>query len=99
MVLRSQLLRSSTEQVVHFELVAPEAKSVFLVGDFNDWRPGGLKLMESKGSGAWQITVRLKKGVAYRYNFLIDGTRWEPDPSSPLQVDDGFGGKSSVLRL
>ncbi len=99
MVIRSQLLHLATEEVVHFELVAPEAKSVFLVGDFNDWQPGELKLSDTKGGGVWQITVRLRKGVVYRYNFLIDGTRWEPDPSSPRQVDDGFGGKTSVLRL
>jgi hypothetical protein len=84
-VVRSQLLRSATEQIVHFELVAPQAKSVFLAG--------------AKGNGVWEITVKLRKGISYRYNFLIDGTRWEPDPGAPLQVDDGFGGKSSVLRL
>ncbi len=98
-VVRSQLLRSATEQIVHFELVAPQAKSVFLAGDFNEWQPSELKLISAKGKGVWEITVRLRKGISYRYNFLIDGTRWEPDPGAPLQVDDGFGGKSSVLRL
>ena len=87
------------EVIVHFELVAPEAREVTLVGSFNGWNPTAFPMKEVNRDGVWRITIRLKKGTTNTYNFLIDGTKWVPDPGSPVQVDDGFGGKSSVLRL
>ncbi|MBN1837315.1 MAG: hypothetical protein JW820_15780 [Spirochaetales bacterium] len=87
------------EVLVRFELVAPEARQVNLVGDFNGWDPEGLAMKDATGKGEWRITVRLKKGKVYTYNFLMDGQRWIADPGSWRQVDDGFGGTSSVLEL
>ncbi len=85
------------EVVVHFELDAPGARAVTLVGSFNEWNKTALPMKDE--NGVWRITIRLKKGTTNTYNFLIDGTKWVPDPASPAQVDDGFGGKSSVLQL
>jgi hypothetical protein len=85
--------------LVRFELVAPEAQSVNLVGDFNGWDPQRFAMKDATGEGHWQITIRLEKGQVYTYNFLMDGRRWIADPNSLRQVDDGFGGKSSVLEL
>ena len=87
------------DALVRFELVAPEAQSVNLVGDFNDWDPHRFAMKDATGEGNWQITIRLKKGQVYTYNFLMDGQKWIADPMSLRQVDDGFGGKSSVLEL
>jgi len=93
-------LRPGGEEIlVRFELVAPEARNVNLVGDFNGWDPQRSAMKDASGEGDWQITVRLKKGHVYTYNFLMDGRRWVADPSSPRQVNDGFGGTSSVLEL
>jgi hypothetical protein len=49
--------------------------------------------------GVWQVDVRLKRDSINTYNFVIDGKQWIADPRSQAQVDDGFGGKTSVLRL
>jgi hypothetical protein len=87
------------EVLVRFELVAPEARSVNLVGDFNDWDPHRFAMKDTTGEGNWQIAIRLKKGQVYTYNFLMDGQQWIADPNSLRQVDDGFGGKNSVLEL
>jgi hypothetical protein len=92
-------LRPGGEEVLmRFELPAPEARDVHLVGDFSDWDPRRLAMKDASGEGDWRITVRLKKGRAYTYNFLVDGKRWVADPGSPRQVDDGFGGTSTVLE-
>ena len=90
---------AATEVMVHFSLEAPAASQVSLVGDFNGWRPGQLALKNIGQKGTWEITVPLRKGAVYTYDFLIDGQRWVPDPRSETQVDDDFGGLSSVLRL
>jgi hypothetical protein len=90
------LIRSSTTVDVRFVLEAPEATSVWLAADFNEWSPDGYT-MKKTGDGTWEITVPLRKGKAYAYNFIIDGEHWVADPSSPARLDDGFGGSRSSL--
>lgn len=83
---------------VRFVLEAPEATSVWLAADFNDWSPSGYEL-EKAPDGSWSITVRLRRGASYSYNFVIDGERWVADPAAPSRLDDGLGGVSSSLSL
>lgn len=83
---------------VRFVLDAPSAKSVYLVGDFSSWDPEGLALKKGE-SGLWERTIRLKRGQAYSYNFLVDGSSWVVDPAAPERIDDGFGGESALIRL
>jgi len=84
---------------VRFTLAVPEAGSVSLVGDFTDWEASKHSLTDPDKDGVWETSVRLRKGRVYEYNFIIDGETWIPDPNALLQVDDGFGGESSVLSL
>ena len=55
----------------NFFCMAPEAGSVILVGDFNDWKPG-THLMTRQTDGSWQIQVPLYHGH-HHYQFLVDG--------------------------
>ncbi|SPE55361.1 Glycoside hydrolase family 13 domain protein [Verrucomicrobia bacterium] len=57
-------------RAVNFICVAPVARSVSLVGDFNAWNPAAhpMKQMPDK---AWLLTVELKHGH-HRYAFLVD---------------------------
>ncbi len=84
---------------VRLTLEAPGARQVSVVGDWNGWTPAGNRLVDRNGDGIWEGTVRLHRLREYRYQFLIDGERWVADPRAPLSIDDGFGGKSSVLQL
>ncbi len=83
--------------VVRFELADPQARSVAVVGDFNDWQPQSLEMHKVKG--VWELSVPLRRGDVYTYNFLIDGRTWISDPSSLYRIRDGFGGEKSVLQL
>ena len=83
--------------VVRFELADPQARSVAVVGDFNDWKPQSLVMDPAKG--VWEISIPLRRGDVYTYNFLVDGRTWIPDPASLYRVRDGFGGEKSVLQL
>lgn len=83
---------------VHFVLAAPEATTVMLAADFNQWKPDGYA-MKRGADGHWEITVPLRKGKSYAYNFVIDGERWIADPASASRLDDGFGGSSSTISL
>jgi hypothetical protein len=83
---------------VTFTLDTPAAQTVALVGDFNNWKPGGHLLVRRPSDGTWSITVRLVQNRTYVYSFLVDGNTWVPDPAAE-SVDDGFGGIDSILRL
>lgn len=80
---------------VHFSLAAPAAREVSLAGTFNGWEAGQLSLRRN-ADGTWEATIPLPVGE-HRYQFVVDGQRWLPDPSAQSQVDDGFGGTNSVI--
>jgi len=84
---------------ISFTLTAPEAESVQLVGDFTEWGASKIHLTDDDKDGVWEAQVNLKKGNVYSYNFIIDGEKWIADPNSLLQIEDGFGGESSLISL
>ena len=79
-----------------FVLVAPQASSVALVGDFNDWDPARSPMRTAQG--VWATTVPLAPG-RYRYAFLVNGVEWRADPDAPAARDDEFGTPSSVITV
>ncbi|HXY19086.1 MAG TPA: isoamylase early set domain-containing protein [Gemmatimonadales bacterium] len=80
---------------VRFELAAPQARTVSVAGSFNGWQVGALTMVKD-ARGVWSATAPLPVGE-HRYEFVIDGTRWVPDPTAHAEVDDGFGGLNSVI--
>lgn len=82
---------------VRFSIRALEAKRVAIVGSFNQWDKDKDALPGPDADGIWSITLPLKDG-RYEYLFLIGGGKWMLDPSVP-SVDDGFGGKNSVIHI
>jgi len=76
-----------------FYALRENPKTVAVAGDFSDWNS---LQMERKNDNCWVITLKVKPGK-YQYSFVIDGNEWVPDPGSPRQVEDGFGGVNSVL--
>ena len=76
-----------------FKHKAPKAKSVELVGDFNAWKPGLLKLARGDG-GLWSLSVPLRPG-RHKYLFLDDG-RPTVDPSA--ETADGPEGRRVSVR-
>jgi hypothetical protein len=91
-------IRDAGTVTVRFVLDAPEASMVAVAGDFNGWETVGYELRRAQ-DGSWELELKLHKGKFYSYNFVVDGQRWIPDPSSPEKIDDGFGGTSSLLRI
>jgi hypothetical protein len=65
------------------------ARQVAVVGDFNGWRAGETPLTRDAASHRWTATLALRDG-SHRYAFVVDGTRWVPDPSAErVRADDG----------
>ena len=84
--------------VTRFMIVAPSARQVALVGDFNDWDKGQTPLLKVAANGVWTAEVKLPPG-RYAYAFLVDGQRWVADPDAPRAVGDDFGRPSSVVTV
>ena len=81
---------------VQFVLVAPMARSVAVVGDFNDWGLNDSALVATNHQGVWSVTTSVPAGV-HRYAFVVNGKEWVADPSAPRSGGDDFGLPSSAL--
>jgi hypothetical protein len=65
------------------------AHRVAAVGDFNAWSAERTPLHRDPATRRWTTTIALRDG-AHRYAFVVDGTRWAVDPSTPrARADDG----------
>lgn len=69
---------------VEFRHKAVRAKSVELVGDFNAWSPGLLK-MRRNPRGTWSIVVPVPPGPC-KFLYLVDG---EPELDTEMGTADG----------
>ena len=77
-----------------FTYVARGAKSVAIVGNFNDWDVTKNVLTLSSDS-VWTGNIRLAPG-RYEYQIVVDG-KWIADPNAQHSARDEFGGTNSVL--
>lgn len=75
---------------------APQAKSVVLVGDFNDWSQEKAIAMK-KLKGEFKATVELPAGKEYQFRYLINGEQWENDWHADNYVPTPFGVENSVV--
>lgn len=86
------------QALVHFQLHAPGAQRVELVGDFNNWTPGAIRLQGPDASGHWTANVELPEGH-YEYQFLVNGKTWVTDPNATSHRPDGFGRDNAVVDV
>jgi hypothetical protein len=104
MLLASTLLLSHPPQTtkqrvtVHFEIHAPDAQRVELVGTFTEWQTGQLQLAGPDASGHWTADVELPSG-RHEYSFLVNGKQWVTDPRADIRRSDGFGRENAVLEF
>lgn len=77
-------------------LVVPmqTANQVEVVGDFTGWTER--VALRPTGNGLWAGDIKVSQG-RYQYLLVIDGNVMQTDPAATEVVDDGFGGKNSVL--
>jgi len=79
-----------------FVLRAPEAKSVYVTGSFNDWSLDETCRMVNN-DGVWTLKVNLKPGT-YKYQFIVDG-KWQEDPSNTSIERNSFGDINSLIEV
>lgn len=90
------LVAEAPDQVVQFVVVARGASSVAVVGDFNGWDASAHPMLRAHDGDTWTVSVPVSVGH-HVYSFVIDGSRWMPDPVAPLAPEDEFGIRNSVI--
>jgi hypothetical protein len=87
----------TSTQSVQFVIVASDANTVSLVGDFNDWDPGASPLQRAEG-GVWSVVLPLRTGQ-FTYSFLVNGREWRADPEAPRAAGEDFDRPSSIVLV
>ena len=81
---------------VNFNLHAPDARSVYVAGSFNDWDPSARALKCDK-KGVWRTWMNLPPG-RYEYRFVVNG-KWQEDPSCEERARNEFGTFNSTFKV
>jgi 1,4-alpha-glucan branching enzyme len=77
-----------------FTYIDRNAKSVVVVGSFNDWDTTKTVLKQASDS-VWTGSLLLLPG-RYEYQLVVDG-KWMPDPSAQHSAASEFGAANSVI--
>lgn len=75
---------------------APEAKEVFLAGEFNQWDTESLP-MKKDGDGVWKYKMVLASGH-YEYKIFADGS-WVENIRGPEVASNPFGTQNLVIAV
>ncbi|GIS04574.1 MAG: hypothetical protein CM15mP107_1940 [Bacteroidota bacterium] len=69
-------------------------KGVHLAGDFQDWDPSSLEMLDTDSDSIYQITISLVIDSVYEYKF-INGDSWGEDET----IDEECGNGNRILIL
>ena len=84
-----------TERNVSFRFFRPEAREVYVVGDF-DGLPDSRMPMRQGDDGHWELDMELSPGV-FKFQYHADNQRFAD--YAAFGVEPGEAGMNSVLRV
>jgi hypothetical protein len=87
-----------TLRLVRLMFDAPEARRVAVAGDFNGWSEHATPLVRDASTRQWSVTLALHAGD-HRYAFVVDDTRWVPDPRANRAARAADGRTYSMLTV
>jgi len=82
---------------VAFVLSSPEAEEVYLCGDFNQWAPHSLPMIQHGEDQRWEKRLVLPTG-RYEYKFIVNGI-WIHNPDALENVPNVYGSLNSVMEV
>lgn len=72
------------------ETAVSNAKTVNLVGEFNQWKEKATPMKRLK-NGSFTVDLNLPVGKEFQFRYLIDQSRWENDFEADKYVKTPFG--------
>ncbi|MBL7994190.1 isoamylase early set domain-containing protein [bacterium] len=79
-----------------FQLELPEAHSISLLGDFNEWDHTKNAMKKSK-NGIWTAEIKLAPGE-YQFLYFVDENRWLTDDQCPRTTSE-VGTENSIAVI
>lgn len=92
----SSVKETTSKKTVEFVFHSPEAKSVCLAGEFNDWNIESIH-MKKENEKDWKTTIDLPPG-RYEYKYFVDGAWAEDTPDAEI-TSNAFGTKNFVIHV
>ena len=77
---------------------APDAGSVCILGDFNNWSQD-MHPLARREDGDFVITLELEAGRVYRFRYVIDCWKYENDWFADRYEPNPYGGEDSVVDV
>jgi hypothetical protein len=69
-----EVIRPGVPARVRIRVTPPEARTVEVLGDFDDWAPVAL----ARDGGGWSVELDVEPGT-HHFGFLVDGEWWIPE--------------------
>jgi 1,4-alpha-glucan branching enzyme len=86
----------SKKSSVEFTFFAPDARDVYLIGEFNDWDIHSLP-MKKENEKDWKATIELIPG-RYEYKYFVDGS-WVGEVPGVEKIPNAFGTQNLVIYV
>ncbi len=93
---QNQLIAAPTSVLHRFVIHHQGTQLVEIAGSFTNWQ--NVPLVPSGTSGYWEVSLELPAGE-HRYTFIVDGSKYLPDPTVVTQESDDFGSTNSILKV
>lgn len=87
-----------TLRLVRLMFDAPGARRVAVTGDFAPVATAATQLARDPDGRRWSVTLALRDGD-HRYAFVVDETRWVPDPRADRVARGADGRLYSLLNV
>lgn len=98
MAIKKQFVKSKPVCKVSFTVQNKEAKSVAVVGDFNNWNAEEGNLPKLK-NGSFKATFEIPSSNSYEFRYFIDGVFENEAEADAQKWNDFAGAENSVLVL
>lgn len=98
MAIKKQFIKTKPVCKVTFSILAKEAQSAAVVGDFNNWNSQEGELLKLK-NGTFKGVFDLPKNASFEFKYVIDGNYLNDPEADALKWNNYAGAENSVLEL
>ncbi len=95
MSVKKQFTKTKPVCKVTFSIVAKEAQTASVIGDFNNWNQKQGELSKLK-NGTFKGIFELEKDASYEFKYVVDGN-FINEPEADSQVWNEFAGSNNSL--
>jgi len=102
MSIKKQYLKSRPACKVTFRIskdAAKKAKSISLVGDFNQWDSTASPMKALKNGEFTTVLELSTDNPEYQFRYFCDDSRWENDSEADAYIPNGVDGDNSIVRV